>query len=821
MMQPFLMMALKNLKRGGDRIAIAFLCISFGVLSLVSLTNVSRSLEQAFVLEPALLVGGDITATRSEPSFSDKEFKDLETWKAEGFLEDYTLIAYSQDIVFRKPDEQSWHYPAAGLGIDLSNYPMRGGITLQGQTAANPNMLLKEPETLFLTIDLAAKHKIKAGDHLVLALLGVGQPVEVKVAGILTDTPNHQGNKLYYSHETADKLANGKAALNTMLARSGRIPEAMEKLKENGWLAFDAPGMAASQQLTRDSMSLLLRGSGLLGLLVAGIGVANTMQVLLSRRKREIATWKMLGYSNAQTRLLFLYEAGIIGLVGSLTGAGLGVLLSKWMAQLFINTSTMLINSRIYPQVILFGVLIGLLTTLVFALWAIWRVENVSPASILRDETSNLAAAEKAKSLPLFLALFAAFYLLSAWVMQSPLMGLLAIAVSLLSLGIVGLVLKLLILLFSALLPLGLDRSLTLSKKQLRSSGLTPILAAVALFIGVLISYFSITAMKSGSRISTEAGKSWHGANMVILAPAKAENEVLAAVKTAKPYNLTLGYKAAVDSVTLSSEPEEDLSPILIGRDKPAEYFLDDQDFGSKDGVYVQQFTKYGEGDRVVVRFKDGLEKSLPIIGHYRVSPDEQFEINSGPLMSTSYFRSLVEPDQIAVFMEIGPENLEKVTSKFDWISSSAIAINLIERANRNLDNNRNIAVLGFAMAGLAFMAGLVLIANSVSLTLLSRRYEMGVQKAIGYSQWHLLKTLMVEYLIIAMVSLLSALGLVGLYILLLKRTFPYAAAIFSLNWLSVVLLALFSIASTLLIVAAVARKPLQVSPLVVLSDRE
>ena len=49
-------------------------------------------------------------------------------------------------------------------------------------------------------------------------------------------------------------------------------------------------------------------------------------------------------------------------------------------------------------------------------------------------------------------------------------------------------------------------------------------------------------------------------------------------------------------------------------------------------------------------------------------------------------------------------------------------------------------------MSGLALLAGVLLVANSVSLAMLDRRYEIGVLKAIGYSRRPDAVTLGLEY---------------------------------------------------------------------------
>src|SRR5258708_8348267 len=58
-----------------------------------------------------------------------------------------------------------------------------------------------------------------------------------------------------------------------------------------------------------------------MALLIGGVGIVNTMQVLLSRRKLEIAMLKTTGYRRFDLYLLFGLEAGLVGLSGGIVGA--------------------------------------------------------------------------------------------------------------------------------------------------------------------------------------------------------------------------------------------------------------------------------------------------------------------------------------------------------------------------------------------------------------------------------------------------------------------------------------------------------------------
>ncbi|MEZ4671904.1 MAG: FtsX-like permease family protein [Anaerolineae bacterium] len=67
---------------------------------------------------------------------------------------------------------------------------------------------------------------------------------------------------------------------------------------------------------------------GLGALLIGGVGIMNTMLVLVGRRSLEIAALKTFGLKGQQIGALFLSEAFLLGIMGSAAGVFLGLLLS-------------------------------------------------------------------------------------------------------------------------------------------------------------------------------------------------------------------------------------------------------------------------------------------------------------------------------------------------------------------------------------------------------------------------------------------------------------------------------------------------------------
>lgn len=72
----------------------------------------------------------------------------------------------------------------------------------------------------------------------------------------------------------------------------------------------------------------VLGGIGAVSLLVAAIGIANTMMMSIYERTKEIGVIKVLGCSLKNIRQLFLLEAAFIGLIGGVAGNVLSLIMS-------------------------------------------------------------------------------------------------------------------------------------------------------------------------------------------------------------------------------------------------------------------------------------------------------------------------------------------------------------------------------------------------------------------------------------------------------------------------------------------------------------
>ncbi len=82
----------------------------------------------------------------------------------------------------------------------------------------------------------------------------------------------------------------------------------------------------------------------LMVLIIAGVGIANTMLLSTYERLKEIGTMRALGASSRVIMQLFITEGALIGVLGALIGSGLGIIMMWHASYVGIDISAMIGN---------------------------------------------------------------------------------------------------------------------------------------------------------------------------------------------------------------------------------------------------------------------------------------------------------------------------------------------------------------------------------------------------------------------------------------------------------------------------------------------
>jgi ABC-type antimicrobial peptide transport system permease subunit len=138
--------------------------------------------------------------------------------------------------------------------------------------------------------------------------------------------------------------------------------------------------------------NVVLVGFGAIGMIVAVLGMFNTLTISLLERTKEIGLMVALGGRNKDMRLLFILEAVLLSLIGSMIGIAFAVVIGKIVNMLMnsiaasrgVSDNFILFSTPIWLVLALVGfmVLVGVLVVLLPAR----RAARINPIDALRRE---------------------------------------------------------------------------------------------------------------------------------------------------------------------------------------------------------------------------------------------------------------------------------------------------------------------------------------------------------------------------------------------------------------------------------------------------
>ncbi|WP_329615843.1 FtsX-like permease family protein [Streptomyces brevispora] len=231
------------------------------------------------------------------------------------------------------------------LGAKLTNPD--GSTTDQHVTAADPTYpqdLRRETvagdlpaaygkDAMSVGDGYATAHGIKVGDTITVAF-EAGATAKLKVAAITSDDTSVDQGSMYMNTATAQRYVPAdKMPKNLIMfakAQDGKEKEAYAALKSSlaQYPQYKVQNQADFKQSLKDQIGQLLNivyGLLALAIIVAVLGVVNTLALSVVERTREIGLMRAIGLSRRQLRRMIRLESVVIALFGALLGLGLGM----------------------------------------------------------------------------------------------------------------------------------------------------------------------------------------------------------------------------------------------------------------------------------------------------------------------------------------------------------------------------------------------------------------------------------------------------------------------------------------------------------------
>ena len=142
-------------------------------------------------------------------------------------------------------------------------------------------------------------------------------------------------------------------------------------------------------------INYILLGFGIVALLVGTFIIYNTFSMIVAQRQRELALLRAVGASRKQVRRSVVFEAGVIGVIGSALGLAGGIGLAFGLHALLdafdlgLPSGGLVMSAR----TVIVTILLGTIVTLLAALTPARRAAKIPPVAAMREEFASPSAA--------------------------------------------------------------------------------------------------------------------------------------------------------------------------------------------------------------------------------------------------------------------------------------------------------------------------------------------------------------------------------------------------------------------------------------------
>ncbi|MEZ4641495.1 MAG: FtsX-like permease family protein [Chloroflexota bacterium] len=374
-----------NINRAQGRTTLTVAALMVGISMVVGIEGMTLSFETDIMDWVDTALGGDLFVRSPLQMRPDVEARLLA-------LPEVTAVTKSRYIATRlfSPDGEDEY--AIFNAIDPATYLNVASIRVQdGPAPAELVQQLAIGDAIWVGADVAQKYNLHVNDEVVLETRRGRRPF--RIAAIVIDFAGGETTTVTGSWNDLRRYF-GVTDVSTFLVRlapAASLPAITDTIEND--IGRNLNLIVESKQEFEDKMRTLSAQAfslfdvlGLIGLVVGGLGVINTMLMNVLERTRELGGLRSLGMTRRQVRRMILAEAATIGVMGGLFGVAFGAVLADVFLVGLRAVGGFVLNLQTPYTAIAVSFVIALVLALAAALYPAWRASQVNIIQAIKNE---------------------------------------------------------------------------------------------------------------------------------------------------------------------------------------------------------------------------------------------------------------------------------------------------------------------------------------------------------------------------------------------------------------------------------------------------
>ena len=372
----------KELNKNKSQITKVFFTIFISLLIFSSTIILKNSIENEIKNNSRVLLGGDLELSKKNNAL-ESDF--IEKLKEDFFI---TEVIEFNSIIRTKTEESK----TTRIKVIDNFYPLVGEVKVEPSDSLK--ILKNKPDTILIDKTTKNNLDLKLGDKIKI------QNVSFEVIGVIESLPDIGGLFIFGDHALINKSSLKRLKINNlgsfinfkykMLAKSQDKKLPINSTKNENFLIKYPEDISQNLKKTIENFIYFLSIISASAILIAGIGLKNSLFSFLSANQFKIAIFKSLGLSSKNIKRLYYLQTILILMFCSFTAYIFGLLIISLFDSSLLNFLNIKLNVKFEIYEYLIIQFFSIILFFIFAKPVLDGIDQVKIVDLFKNSSTRL-----------------------------------------------------------------------------------------------------------------------------------------------------------------------------------------------------------------------------------------------------------------------------------------------------------------------------------------------------------------------------------------------------------------------------------------------